>query len=193
MGSPTIPDTTCAAFRRLAPELLQPDRVHRFVVGEDPAPWALTGEEAAAELGDPFATLLLLRGVFPRTAGEVLAALDRATIEGDPLRRGFFFLLGEGSQIPMTPATAAVDRNLRFLAARGTGPDGADVLISAFHPDEGNVELMSWDRRSGGFNYYQTVGASSAWVFAGNSRHALADPTQGKGPFESHLSGNFVM
>ena len=193
MGSPTIPDTTCAAFRRLPPQLLQPDRVHRFVVGEDRAPRVLTGEEAAAELGDPFATLLLLRGVFPRTAGEVLAALDRATIEGDPLRRGFFFLVGEGSQIPMTPATATVDRNLRFLAARGIGPDGADVLISSFHPDEGNVELMSWDRRSGGFNYYQTVGASSAWVFAGNSRHALADPTQGKGPFESHLSGNFVM
>ena len=150
MGSPTTSDTTCAAFRRLPPELLQPDRVHRFVVGEDPAPRALTGEEAAAELGDPFATLLLLRGVFPRTAGEVLAALDRATIEGDPLRRGFFFLLGEGSQIPMTPATAAVDRNLRFLAARGIGPDGADVLISAFHPDEGNVELMSWDRRRAG-------------------------------------------
>ena len=30
-------------------------------------------------------------------------------------------------------------------------------------------------------------------MFAGNSRHALTDPTQGKGPFESHLSGNFVM
>ena len=52
---------------------------------------------------------------------------------------------------------------------------------------------MAWDRRSGGFNYYQTVGPSSAWVFAGNSRHALVDPTQGKGPFESHLSGNLVM
>jgi hypothetical protein len=37
------------------------------------------------------------------------------------------------------------------------------------------------------------VGANSAWVFAGNSRHALADPTQGKGPFESHTSGNFLM
>ena len=37
------------------------------------------------------------------------------------------------------------------------------------------------------------MGTSSAWVFAGNSRHALRDPTQGKGPFESHLSGTFVM
>jgi hypothetical protein len=36
---------------------------------------------------------------------------------------------------------------------------------------------MAWDRRSGGFNFHRTVGANSAWVFAGNSRHALADPT----------------
>jgi hypothetical protein len=193
VSGPVITDTTCGAFRRLRPESLQPGRVHRFVVGEDPAVRVLALDEAERELGDPFATMLLLRGIFPRTAGEVLEELDRVAPAVDPLRRGFFFLLGEGSQIPMTPATARVDRNLRFLAARGIGADGADLLVSAFHPDEGDVELMSWDRRSGGFNYYQTVGESTAWVFAGNSRHALADPTQGKGPFESHLSGNFVM
>src|SRR4051794_39241356 len=193
MGAPTITDTSCAVFRRLPPESLQPDAVHRFVVGEDTAVRTLTADQAAAELGDPFATLLLLRGVFPRTAGEVLEALDRATPAGSPLRQGFFFLLGEGSQLPMNAATVSGDRNLRFLATRGKGPDGAEVLVSAFHPDEGNVELMAWDARAGGFNYYQSVGASSAWVFAGNSRHALADPTQGKGPFESHTSGNFLM
>lgn len=193
MGSPAPSDTSCAAFRRLPPESLRPGAVHRFVVGEDDAVRVLSPEEAAGELADPFATLLLLRGVFPRTAGEVLDELDRATSAGDPLRQGFFFLVGEGSQIPMTAATASVERRLRFLATRGTGADGAEILISAFSPDEGDVELMAWDQRTGGFNYYQTVGATSAWVFAGNSRHALRAPTQGKGPFESHLSGNFVM
>lgn len=34
---------------------------------------------------------------------------------------------------------------------------------------------------------------SSACLYAGDSRHVLHDPTQGKGPFESHLSGTFVM
>jgi hypothetical protein len=192
MGSPVL-DTTCAAFRRLPADALRPDAIHRFVVGEDPRLRVLTSDEAAAELGDPFATLLLLRGVFPRTAGEVLEALDRESPAGDPLREGFVFLLGEGSQIALTPETGAVNRRLRFLVARGVGAQGADVLLSSFSPDEGDVELMAWDRRNGGFNYYQTVGTSSAWVFAGNSRHALADPTQGKGPFESHLSGTFVM
>lgn len=186
-------DTSCAAFRRLSPDALRPDAVHRFVVGEDTAVRVLSASEAADELGDPFAQRLLLQGIFPRTAGGVLEALDRASPEGDPLRKGFIFLVGEGSQIPMSPATADVQRRLRFLVARGLGADGADVLMSAFSPDEGDVEVMAWDARSGGFNFYQTVGQSSAWVFAGNSRHALAPPTRGKGPFESHLSGTFVM
>jgi hypothetical protein len=193
VSGPVITDTTCGAFRRLPPAALQPDRIHRFVVGEDTRVRVLDGAAAAAELGDPFATHLLLEGIFPRTAGEVLEELDRVVPAGDPLREGFVFLLGEGSQIPMSAATAAVERRLRFLVARGISNDGADVLVSAFHPDTGDVELMAWDRRNGGFNYYQTVGASSAWVFGGNSRHALSDPTQGKGPFESHLSGALVM
>ena len=186
-------DVSCAAFRELSPEVLQPDAIHRFVVGEDKAVRVLSTEEAAGELGDSFATILLLRGVFPSTAGDVLMALDRETSEGDPLREGFVFLLGEGSQIRMSAATAAVDRRLRFLVVRGVGAEGGDVLVSAAHPDSGNVELMAWDHRAGGYNFYQSVGDRPAWVFAGNSRHALSDPTQGKGPFESHLSGNFVM
>jgi hypothetical protein len=190
VSGPVITDITCGAFRRLRPESLQDGRIHRFVVGEDTRVRVLDADEAARELGDPFATVLLLRGIFPRTAGEVLEALQREAPDlGEPL----FFLLGEGSQIPMSAATEGVSRRLRFLVAHGVGNEGADVLVSAFHPDEGNVELMAWDRRAGGFNYYQTVGPSSAWVFAGNSRHALVDPTQGKGPFESHLSGNVVM
>jgi hypothetical protein len=190
VSGPVITDITCGAFRRLQPESLQDGRVHRFVVGEDTRVRVLDADDAARELGDPFATVLLLRGIFPRTAGEVLEALQREAPDlGEPL----FFLLGEGSQIPMSAATEGVSRRLRFLVAHGVGNEGADVLVSAFHPDEGTVELMAWDRRAGGFNYYQTVGPSSAWVFAGNSRHALVDPTQGKGPFESHLSGNVVM
>jgi hypothetical protein len=193
MSAPPSAATSCAAIRNLPPQALQPGALHRFVVGEDPAVRVFSAPDAAAELGDPFATLLLLRGIFPTTAGEVLEAFDREAAAGDPLRTGLFFLLGEGSQIPMSAATAAVQRRLRFVVTRGMGREGADVLVSAFHPDEGDVELMAWDARKGGFNFYQTVGASSAWVFAGNSAHALRAPTQGKGPFESHLSGNFVM
>jgi hypothetical protein len=57
-------DVTCAVFRRLPPAALAPEAIHRFIVGEDPAPRRLTAEEASRELGDPFAVLLLLRGSF---------------------------------------------------------------------------------------------------------------------------------
>ena len=76
--------------------MLQPNAVHRFVVGEDAAVRVLSTDEAARGLGDAFATLLLLRGIFPRTAGQVLEALDRTTADGDPLRKGLFFSVGRG-------------------------------------------------------------------------------------------------
>jgi hypothetical protein len=180
------------AFRNLPPGELEPDKIHRFVLGEDAEPRVLDAAAAAAELADPFATLLLLQGTFPRTAGEVLTSLDNVVKEDSPLRARMFFLLGEGSQIPFTPETASVNRNLRFVVAT-VGDRGPDLLLSSFTPDEGDVELMAWDEVTGGFNYYRTVGGNSAWVFAGNSRHALQEPTEGKGPFESHPSGNFLM
>jgi len=188
-----ITDETCKAFRELSPDALTPDAVHRFVVGEDTTLQVLTAEEAAGELGDPFATELLLKGTFPRTAGEVLSAFAAAMPEGDLLRAPMFFLVGDGSQIPFSAETADVARNLRFLVTLGNGSEGPDVMLSAFNPEEGDVELMAWDHARGGFNYYQTVGDSSSWVFAGNSRHALLEATEGKGPFESHPSGNVIM
>ncbi|MDQ3090970.1 MAG: hypothetical protein M3R46_04765 [Actinomycetota bacterium] len=182
-------DQSCMVFGGL--EGLQADAVNRFVVGEDPAPRALTTEEASQELGDPFATLTLLRGVFPRTPADALAKVAEAAGPGDPLSAQRSFLLGEGSQLadPVSPAA----RNMRFLVATGSGPEGPDIIVSTDDPDGSFVELMAWDRVRGGFNYYRTVGPEAAWVFAGNSRHALSDPTQGKGPFESHTSGAFLM
>ncbi len=189
----TITDETCGAFRDLPPKILTPGAIHRFVVGEDTRLRVLTDEEAAAELGDPFAAELLRKGNFPATAGAVLDAFAAALPDDDPLRAPKFFLVGDGSQIPFTPETASVDRKLRFLTTLGHGTEGADVFISAFQPETGDVELMAWDRERGGFNYYQTVGDSTGWVFAGNSRHALLEGTEGKGPFESHPSGNVIM
>lgn len=191
MTTSAPPHEGCTAFN----EIEQPldDGIHRFVVGDDPQPRLMTDQEAATELGDAFAVLLLLKRVFPKNAGEVLTALDVALPGEDPLRQTQFFVVGDGSQIPVTPDTAGLKRNLRFLASRGAGPVGPDILLSAFHPDNSDVEVMAWDHVHGGFNYYRTVGETRAWVYAGNSRHALVDPTQGKGPFESHLSGAFLM
>ena len=189
MNMATTNKVGCEAFRDHLPPMAS-GVIHRFVVGEDDELRAYRSGEAEVELADPFATLLLLRGVFPVTAGEVLRELNQAAPAGDPLAARMFFFVGENSQIPFAEGA---QRSLRFLATTGQTPEGPDVMISAFNPEETDVELVAWDREAGGFNYYRTVGESSGWVFAGNSRHALEEATEFNGPFESHLSGNFVM
>lgn len=190
MESVAVTDETCAAFGRLGQ--LEGQAVHRLVVGEDRAPHKLSRDEAAAELGDPFATLLLLQGTFPTTAIGVFEALDQAASADDPLRQQMSFLVGEGMQLEDVPEIAS--RDLRFIVTRGAGAEGPDLMVSVSHPQQKNaIELMAWDREHGGFNYYRTVGEDGAWVFAGNSRHAVTEGTEGKGPFESHTSGNFLM
>lgn len=187
-----VVDETCGVFGRLA--ALRPDSLHRFVVGEDERPREMTADEITAELGDPFATLLVGRSVFPRTAQDVLAAIDAATGTDDPLRKQMSFVLGEGSQIALRPETGSLAISLRFVVTRGADPEnGPDVLLSASNPEQtSGTELMAWDRVAGGFNFYRSS-EEGAWIFAGNSRHALAPPTEGKGPFESHVSGTFIM
>jgi hypothetical protein len=180
----------CTVFGGL-PGGLDPTTIHRFVVGEDPAPKAMTPDEARAELGDPFATLLLLQGKFPRSGAEVIEALKAAVPDADQLSQHKTFVLGEGSKIPVTPATNGVIRAMRFVVATGGSPVGPDVMISVFHPNRGDVELMAWDRVKDGFNFYRTV--NGAWVWAGNSRHAVTAGTEGKGVFHAHPTGNFLM
>jgi len=188
MGTSSAPHRTCAVFNDDGLEQLPDDAVHRFLVGDDAAPVRMSPDEARTTLGDRFAELVLLQGEFPATAGAVLDALGRAADDGTLAPR--FFILGEGS---LLPADAPAVRPLRFLVACGAGPEGPDVMLSAFSPDEGEVELMAWDARASGFNFYRTVGRRGTWVFAGNSRHALGGRTEGSGPFESHRSGNFLM
>lgn len=172
-GAPSPPHRGCSQL--MVPGLAD-DTVSRFVHGIDEQPALMSPDDAAAELNDPFAIRLLRAGIFPNTAGEVLQALEQAD-PGGPMSQQGFFLVGEGSQLPAE--IDDVQRNMRFLITCGNGPDGADVLVSSFHPDQGMVEVVAWDAVSSGFNFYRTMPDSNAWVFAGNSRHALVKPTRG--------------
>lgn len=169
--------------------------VVKFVVGEDTQPHKMTQAERDDQLGDPLATLLFNKGVFPTTGQEILDAIDAVVGPNEPLgsKSQMSFVLGEGSQIPLPDATPSTNAGMRFLVTRGSGPKGPDVIISAADPNESFVELMAWDKKHKGFNYYRSVGGKGRWAFAGNSRHALSAPTKGKGPFEAHPSGNLVM
>ncbi len=189
LPEPTAP----AAPHRQCSQLQAPgagdDTVSRFILHLDAEPVLLDDAALATELNDHLAGRLFSAGIFPNTAGELLQALEQVDPSG-PLSQHGFFLVGEGSQLP---ADVEADRNMRFLVTVGRGPEGAEMLVSAFHPDESIVEVMAWDHQRGGFNYYRTMQGSNAWVFAGNSAHALVAPTRGSGPFESHVNGNAVM
>jgi hypothetical protein len=78
-------------------------------------------------------------------------------------------LYGAGPNDPGSEKFYASD-GLRLKMGKTDGPD---IIISAFNSTAGRVELMAWDHRAGGFNFYRTVDRSTAWAFAGNSRHAL--------------------
>src|SRR5947209_2409323 len=90
----------------------------------------MTQDEEAKELNDPFAVLLLRRGIFPTTVHDVLDAITAATSDGDPLRSQTSFVLGEGSQIPFSDKTADLDRGLRLAVTCGRDSE-IDVLVSS--------------------------------------------------------------
>jgi hypothetical protein len=184
-----MPDETCRAFDSVAP--FDAAALHRFVVGADPAPRRMTVAEVG-KLGDPFATLLLARGKVPRSGEELVETIRASVRKGDPLKTLRTFLLGEGSQL--ASSNPGVDPTLRFVVTLGRGPNGPDVFLSTGDPKQpGSVEVMAWDRKAGGFNYYRSTGPTAMWMFAGNSRDALRDSSRGKGPFESHPSGALLM
>jgi hypothetical protein len=188
-------DFSCQAIDDASAEAAS---LRRLLVGIDDGPQAMTDDEIARELNDPFATVLLREGRFPGTAEGVFTELDKAIAEDHPLSRKTqrSFLVGEGSQVAKDPSKR-FDRRLRFVVTRGQGAEGPDLLVSAFSPTSQVVELMAWDATQGGFNFYRTIGGTEsdrgAWVWAGNSRHAFEPETRARGPFESHPTGNFLM
>jgi hypothetical protein len=185
------PRVTCPMFDEVEPAA--PNALHRFVVGVDQAPTRMTRAQVKA-LGDPFAVLLLAKGRFPRTAEAAVDGLRRAVPKGHALRTFRTFVAGEGSQLPATQETARVNRTIRFIVTVGRGPQGPDVFLSVGDPtDTSGIEVMAWNRRRGGFNYYRSTGDPAMWMFAGNSRDALRGGSRGKGPFESHPSGALLM
>src|SRR6476469_363057 len=186
-----MPDESCRAFDFA--EGLDVNALNRFVVGADPAPRSMSPAEVRA-LGDSFALSFFAKGKIPRSAEQVVDGIKAAASKKSPLRTQKSFILGEGSQIPFSAATANVERGLRFVVTLGEGRNGPDVFVSVFDPKQaGGIEVMAWDRKAKGFNYYRSTGARAMWMLAGNSRDALRDSSRGKGPFESHPSGSLLM
>lgn len=188
------PATAAAPSAGVAPAAVLP--VLRMVVGLDAAPVPLTTSDLAA-LSDSFASLILRRDERPMTVDALLDRLDILSAEpalaDDAVPNEQVFLLGEGGQIAVTPATTSLNRALRFVVAR-TGEGGRLILMSVDDrpsSDTGLLQVLSWDDGKGAYNFYQR--RDGVWFYSGDGTHALELPTRGRGPFDGHVNGSLVM
>lgn len=171
-------------------------RLSRLVVGVDPAEGVVMSPEQVAELADPLATLLFRRGTFPATLRELVTALDALNAEPAGVPVQMTFLVGEGSQIRWTEQTRDVARELRCVLSRGRDQEQAEVLVTTSPEADSTdafLQVLAWDEVHSVFNYYLRLEGSTAWLYVGNSHHALEPATRGRGPFDAHVNGSVVM
>lgn len=173
---------------------LVPDTLYRFVLGLDSVdelagvtgPRILEKQELDA-LGDPFARMLATSASHPLTARTLVAAVDATGLTHES------FVVGEGLHLPWSQETATLARQLRIVVAWKRN-DRLAVLLSTAPPlDDRRIflQVIGWDEAARHFNFYER--RLGAWIYAGNSRHALSEPTRGQGPFDSHVNGALVM
>jgi hypothetical protein len=173
---------------------LDATKLLRYVKGIDEFPRPMDPSEIE-RLRDPFAELLLKRGTFPMSLRAVLVVFDAFNDDPLGLSDQESYLVAEGGQIRWTPETASLNRGFRFAVTRERGGE-FQVLISAStsldsESDHHFLQVVGWDSDNRVYHYYER--RMGAWIWAGNSRHALEPPTRGNGPFDSHVNGSLVM
>jgi hypothetical protein len=164
-------------------------------LGRDTPPFSPISAQDMALLQDPFAKLVLVRGVLPLTPRALLTELDAQNSQPGGLPVQCSFLVADGGKIPWTPATARLDRRFRFVITRGLTPESqADLMISTssnLDSKERFLQVIAWDEVNKVYQFYDRLG--QGWGWAGNSWDAFASDTKGKGPFHSHVNGSMVM
>ena len=176
------------------PLVLPPGILHRFILGRDAKPVAMTNGDIEERLRDPFASLLLRRGIFPVTLTELLGALNKvnASANGVPSQRTF--IVAEGGQIQWTTATSQLDRGVRLVVARGAAAGLPSLFVSTSTEIDSPstfLQVLTWDAAAGVFQWYDR--RAGTWIWAGNSFDSLADDSRGQGPFDSHVNGALNM
>ena len=192
LGGEAGPSGLAATPRR---DVTLPAGVYRFRLGRDVSPFPMTPRNIAAELGDPFAKLLLSHSVLPLSLRSLLAAFDVYNNAPDGLPEQRAFLAADGGKIAWTPETNDLRREFRFVITRGrVGAASPDVMIAAstvVDSEDIFLQVIAWDSTHEVYHFYQRLG--QAWAWAGHSWDALAADTRGKGPFDSHINGAMVM
>ena len=174
---------------------VDPGRINQHLEGQRDSTRGMTDAEIAELLNDPFATLVLRRGIFPATLTELLDALNTHNEADEGLPDVSSFLIAEGGQIPFQ---AGVDKGVsRLLVVRGRR-NSPELMISALLGPAANpratgvlLEVIAWDPTNRTFHFYQLQ--EGGWFWCGQSDMALVSPTRGHGAFDSHVNGYPVM
>jgi hypothetical protein len=155
----------------------------------------MTDDQVDRLLNDPFATLVLRTGTFPKSLPELLSALDAHNGAPEGLPDTSSFLVAEGGQIPFEDGQNNGGSRLIVVRGRNGMPE---LMINVLAPPSVSpraegllLEVIAWDPKNKTFHFYQRQ--SGVWFWCGQSDMALVAPTRGEGPFDSHINGYVVM
>lgn len=176
-------------------DAVRPDRINQHIEGIPNGTRTMTDEEVARLLNDPFAELVLRAGKFPRGLGELLEAFDEHNASSSGLPEQSTFLVSEGGQIRFAQGLNKGGSRLITVRSRRMSPEVtiSTLIPPGVSPRAENVlnEVFAWDSINRTFHFYQRQ--QGAWFWCGQSDMALEESTQGKGPFDSHVSGYPLM
>ncbi|MEM8721742.1 MAG: hypothetical protein AAGE84_21000 [Cyanobacteria bacterium P01_G01_bin.39] len=173
-----------------------PDKIYRFIQGEDNCLVPMTTSEIEENLNDPFAENILRADKFPESVSEIVQQVDNSinNFQHDS------YLVGEGTQIPLTTAPREAQRNLRYTITFGPSKNNAQIFLSASPGGDSSFhQVVSWDSNSQQYNFYERAvqkgitDNAKVWSWAGNSSLARRSPTKGQGCFDCHHNGAVIM
>lgn len=164
----------------------------RVVLGLDRLPRPMTLEEIEA-LGDLFSREVLLKGALPLTVRSLFEAIANIAEPRQVIRH--LFLIAEGGQARLKDPQFAFNGRLvvTWQADAASKPDLLLSTVPVADDPQALMQLIAWSEKDGAYHYFERERRTSRWMWAGNSFHALAPPTRGQGPFDSHVNGSLVM
>ena len=175
----------------MAGPAFDPRRINMHLEGRTNGKRIMRDSEVEELLNDPFATLILRRGRFPRNLTELLAELDGHNGSPEGIAEQSSFLISEGGQIRFEPGIEKGGSRLLVVRSRAGSPE---LMISVLTSDGESprsddllLEVIAWDPINRTFHFYQRQ--KGAWFWCGQSDMAFDDDTRGHGPFDSHING----
>jgi hypothetical protein len=132
------------------PPPLAPGAIYRCVRGVDPLPGIrMSAAKIQTHLRDPFAELLLKRGIFPLSLRELLARLDEHNDAAEGLPEQKSFLVADGGKIHWTAATQELNRFFRLAVGRARNDDYKILISSSVALDSTDsqafLQVIGWD------------------------------------------------